>query len=75
MNIKDIVSGGKMVSFVEFKNNALWYETDGLVKFKFPVPVSDITGEAALLPTEKAMSLMKWIRVHIQLIRDSKESS
>lgn len=70
MSLKDMVAPGKMVTFIRFKNNNLWYVTDD--GFEFPVPASDISGEAELLPVERAMSLMKWINKHLKFLTESK---
>jgi hypothetical protein len=71
--LKEIVSGGKMAEFVKFKNNCLIYETDcGL---EFPIPATDLDGQAELHSVESAMSLMKWIRKQLELINSSKEQN
>jgi hypothetical protein len=67
-----MVSGSKTSKLVRFKNGALWYMT--ACGFEFPIPTADITGEAELLPVEKSMALMKWIRKHLELIKQSKDA-
>lgn len=72
MNIKDMVSNGKKVTFLRYQNNELWYVTeDG---FEFPVPLAD-TGSAAFNSSDKAMLFMRWIRKHIEAINQAKEDS
>ena len=49
-------------TFIYYRENALWYQTEaGLV---FPVPVSD-AGTTQFLPVEKSMLLMRYIRKYI----------
>lgn len=69
--LKEMVENGQVATFVRFKHNSLIYVTE--CGFEFPVSPSDITGESELLPQEKAMSLMKWIRKHIDFIKSSQE--
>lgn len=67
-----MVSGGQVAKFVRCKYGVLWYVTE--CGFEFPIPPADITGEAELVPVEKSMALMKWIRKHIDFINQSKET-
>lgn len=69
--LKEMVSNGQTAKFVRFKHEKLWYVTE--CSFEFPVSPEDISGEAELHSVEKAMSLMKWIRKHIDFINDSKD--
>ena len=63
MNIKNIVSNGKKVTFLKYQNDELWYITeDG---FEFPVPLDD-TGNASFNSSDKALIFMRWIRKHIE---------
>lgn len=41
-NIKDMVSGGKKVRFLAYRQKELWYTTE--CGFDFPVPIDD-TGD------------------------------
>lgn len=70
-SIKEMVSPGKMATFIRFKHNNIWYVTDN--GFEFPIPASDISGETELLPIEKAMSLMKWINKHIKFLDQAEQ--
>ena len=64
-NLKDMVSGGKLVTFTHYFDGNLWYKTeDG---FSFPVPVSDI-GTATFLASDRAMLFMRYIRKHLDTI-------
>lgn len=72
MNIKDMVSNGKKVTFLRYQNSELWYVTeDG---FEFPVPLED-TGNAAFNASDKALLFMRWIRKHLEAINKAKEDS
>jgi hypothetical protein len=65
MTIKEMVSDGKLATFVEYRQGNLWYQTeDG---FKFPVPMEDI-GTATFHASEKALLLMRYIRKHLDTI-------
>lgn len=64
--LKDYVKDGKMVSFSHYFDGSLWYETDD--GFVFPVP--DI-GTATFQKTEKALLMMRYIRKHLDLIKEN----
>ena len=68
-----MVSNGQNVAFVRFKHGRLWYSTE--CGFEFPVPPEDITGESEVQLVEKAMSMMKWIRKHLEFVNTAKETS
>lgn len=69
MSIKEMVGKGKVVEFVYFRKNELWYKTeDG---FMFPVPISD-TGDGTFLPKDKAMMFMRYIRKQLEFIEKEK---
>ena len=70
MNIKDMVSNGKKVTFVRYKQKELWYVTE--CGFEFPVPVDD-TGDGVFLAVDKAMMFMRYIRKHIANIEAGRE--
>ena len=70
MNIKDMVSNGKKVTFVRYKQKELWYVTE--CGFEFPVPVDD-TGDGTFLAEDKAMMFMRYIRKHIANIEAGKQ--
>ena len=59
----------KQVTFLYYKENELWYTTE--CGFEFPVPIDDV-GTAAMMPKDKAILYMRWIRKHINMIEDSK---
>lgn len=65
MNIKDMVSGGKLVRFAFYRSGDLWYRTD--CGFEFPVPISD-AGDAVFLAEDRAILFMRYIRKHIAAI-------
>jgi hypothetical protein len=66
-NIKDLVQPGKRVTFVRYHKNDLWYRCDD--GFEFPVNVSD-TNDAEFLAEDKAITYMRWIRKHIDNIKE-----
>lgn len=70
IDIKEIVGKDKMVNLVRVKHNALWYVADN--GFEFPVPFEDITGETEFLPIEKGMTLMRWVKKHINFLKEAK---
>lgn len=57
--LKEMVSGGKQVTFSHFRRNQLWYTTE--CGFQFAVPAVDV-GDATFNATEKAMLMMRYIR-------------
>ncbi|MBU6455467.1 MAG: hypothetical protein KGS72_27090 [Cyanobacteria bacterium REEB67] len=75
MNIplKTIVKGND-ADFIHYKEGNLWYRVTGqhlaetgeseTFTFDFPVPVSD-TGEGIFPAQIKAITLMRWIRQHL----------
>lgn len=77
--IKSLVADGKTVRFVKYHDGALWYTVDcamphlGVDLFEFPVPIADI-GNATFLARDKAMLFMRYIRKHLQLLKDAKEA-
>lgn len=64
-NIKEMVSGGKRVHFMAYRQGELWYKTD--CGFDFPVPIDD-TGDGIFLNEDRAMLFMRYIRKHIATI-------
>lgn len=72
MNIKEMVSDGKKVSFVCYKQKELWYRTE--TGFDFPVPIDD-TGDGVFLATDKAILFMRYIRKHIKMLEEAKQET
>jgi len=72
MNIKNMVMGGKTVSFIHFVNNELWYKTE--CGFEFPVPIED-AGNATFLNVDKAILFMRYIRKHIKFLAQATEDN
>lgn len=68
-DIKNMIVGGKMVTFAYYKQKELWYTTE--CGFEFPVPIND-TGDATFLNTDKAILFMRWIRQHIASIESGR---
>ena len=65
-----MVSNGKKVHFIFYRQGELWYKTE--CGFEFPVPIND-AGTATFIPEDKAMLFMRYIRKHIDMINQSKE--
>jgi|18_taG_2_1085343.scaffolds.fasta_scaffold168221_2 hypothetical protein len=59
LSVKDLVKN-KRVYFKFYRDRALWYEVRE-DNFVFPVPIEDI-GIATMLPDDKALLYMRWIR-------------
>ncbi len=66
--IIDIVKDQK-AHFVFFRDQSLFYETDG--GFQFPVPIGD-AGSATFNAEEKAILLMRYIRKHVEHTAEAK---
>ncbi len=60
MSIKNMIKN-KVVKFIFFKDNELWYTTE--CGFEFPVPINDV-GSATMLVEDKAILFMRWIKAH-----------
>lgn len=71
MTIKEMVKN-KTAKFSYYKKENLWYCTDD--GFEFPVPISDI-GDGIFQSSEKAMTLMRYIRIHLANIENGKEQN
>lgn len=62
---------GKTVEFTHYVKGYLWYETeDG---FAFPVPISDC-GDATFLQKDKATLFMRYIRQHMDYIKNPEDN-
>jgi hypothetical protein len=64
-DIKEMVRDGKVATFVRCRRGELIYVTE--TGFEFPIPFADI-GDGVFNATEKAMTLMRWIRKHVEAI-------
>lgn len=67
MNLKEMVSNNKQVTFEYYKSGELWYKTE--CGFIFPVPIED-TGDGKFLNQDKAMFFMRYIRKYIDKINE-----
>lgn len=72
MSIKDMVKDGKQVTFVRYKEKELWYVTE--CGFEFPVPIDD-AGEATFLARDKAMLFMRYIRKHLAMLDEARNTA
>lgn len=64
-SIKEMVSGGKSVTFSHFSDNQLWYKTE--CGFEFPISEEDSKG-ATFMAQDRAMLFMRFIRKHFDEI-------
>jgi len=69
-DIKQMVAGGRMVTFSHYRQKELWYVTE--TGFEFPVPIED-TGDGTFLATDKAMLFMRYIRKHLESIEAGRQ--
>lgn len=61
-----MVKNGALAHFSHFENGVMWYQTEK-GGFNFPVPINELD-TASLLPSEKAILLMKFINRHLKHI-------
>jgi hypothetical protein len=69
--VSECVGPDKKVKFVQYFDDNLYYVCEN--GFEFPVPISD-TGTARFLSEDKSMFFMRWIRKHLELIKDAFEN-
>lgn len=80
MKIKDIVKDDQIAHFDYYADGNLWYKVIAMQRsadvswfhqekelFKFPIPIDDTKG-AIFMNKHKAITLMRWIRKHLDLI-------
>lgn len=60
--IKDLVSNNQMAHFVRYQGGLLIYEVKGM---EFAIPIED-TGSGVFHAKIKAITLMRWIRKHLE---------
>ena len=65
--LKDMVKDQKKVRFSFYRHGELWYVTE--CGFEFPVPIDDV-GDAVFLQEDKAILFMRWIRPHIERVKE-----
>lgn len=70
-SIKDMVKDNKKVRFTYYRDGSCYYKTE--CGFEFPVPISDI-GNATLLAEDKALLFMRYIRKHLELIEEARNT-
>lgn len=61
--LKETVSGWAMAEFQYARSGHMWYKTDN--GFMFPVPFNEV-GSAQFNRTEKAFTMMRWIRKQME---------
>lgn len=67
--IKDLVKD-TTAEFVYYQNGELWYRVK---TFEFPVPITD-TGTGNFPASIKAITLMRWIRKHLIMLEEARQS-
>jgi hypothetical protein len=75
VKLPTIVELAKRPAFFErYQDGKLWYSIkwDGPndtvpLRFEFPIPVDD-AGGGEFLPTDKALTFMRWIRKHLEYL-------
>lgn len=72
LNVKDMVTDNKMVTFVCYRKGELIYKTE--CGFHFPVPISDI-GDATFNATDRAILFMRYIKKQIKEVEESSKVS
>ena len=69
-SVTEMVKDQKKAKFLCYRDRELWYITD--CGFEFPVPAKDV-GTGIFKAEHKAIELMKWIRVHRDMIIAEKQ--
>ncbi|MBX3150732.1 hypothetical protein KF728_11345 [Candidatus Obscuribacterales bacterium] len=68
-SLKTLVKGTN-AEFVCYRDGDLWYRVTGTsINFEFPIPISD-TGTGIFPASLKAITLMRWIRKHLDRIEN-----
>lgn len=67
-NLKELVDK-TIVHFVEYRKDNLWYTISGYENFVFPVPIED-TGDGIFKSNDKGMLFMRYIRKHLEAIKN-----
>lgn len=70
--ILNMVKEGKVVRFKYYREQTLYYETE--CGFEFPVPLHD-SGTAIFKNEDKALLFMRWIRKHLELIKQARKEA
>ena len=65
--LKDMVKDNKKVFFSFYRDKELWYKTE--CGFEFPVPIFDI-GNATFMAEDKALLFMRYIRKHMDILKE-----
>lgn len=70
--IKDVMR--EQANFVRYEDGKLWYqiiytERNTQIVWDFPIPVDD-AGGGSFGTVEKALTLMRWVRKHIEFLNE-----
>lgn len=66
--VAEIVKGSKTSKFSSYRENVFYYVTDS--GFVFTIPADDVAG-ATLLPEDKTIFFMRWIRKQLGYNKES----
>lgn len=83
MKTSEIVKASRVSRFHHFRNGEFVYQTD--TGFQFPIPLYEVYGggsigkeasddKVTLNAEEHTLTLMRWIRVHVDTLNASPES-
>lgn len=68
MNLVELAK--ETAQFVRYQDQTLWYRIEKF-NFEFPIPVSD-SGSGAFGPSEKGLTLLRWIRKHVAFLAEAR---
>lgn len=70
MTTGEIVKNSKKSHFQFYRDGNLFYKTDN--GFEFNIPLDDL-GKATLGVEEKTILLMRWIRKHVEVLKQERD--
>ncbi len=71
-SIKEMVQNRQKVTFRFYRDGQLWYVTE--CGFEFPVPIQE-AGTATFLAEDRAILFMRYIRKHMEFLKNSIEQT
>lgn len=70
LTVSEFVKNQQLANFTRYLDGNLWYEVENLngnYNLEFPIPIEETKG--GVFPSQiKAITLMRWIRSHVELI-------
>lgn len=70
--IKEMVQNNQTVVFRFYRDGRLWYSTE--CGFEFPVPIAE-AGTATFLARDRAILFMRYIRKHMEHLKESMDQN